>query len=217
MGDNGFVLPLLPRIPFQSVMVDFVGEIPFFYMLVDDPEPIRSLIGRLHELNLEMIRQLADWEYPYVEWCDNLTGAMANPKLFAEYCLPHYQEYSELLHAQGRKMGSHTDGDLKPLLGLIRESGLDVCESFSPAPLTDCTFDEAWEAWREGGPVMWGVIPSPLLEERTPESEFHAFVDHVLETAGSDPIILGVSDMVLGNNLVDRVRHLADRVEETVI
>jgi hypothetical protein len=142
---------------------------------------------------------------------------MTNPKLFAEHCLPHYQEYSELLHSQGRKMGSHTDGNLKSLLGLIRESELDVCESFSPSPLTECTFDQAWEAWCDGGPIMWGVIPSPLLEERTPEPEVHAFIDHVLETAGSDPIILGVSDMVLGNNLIDRVRYITDRVEDDIL
>ena len=217
VGENGFIVPFLPRIPFQSVMIDCVGEVPFFYMLADDPDPVVHLIGRLHELNLEMIRQLADWDYPYLEFSDNLTGVMANPKLFAEYCLPHYQAYSELLHSQGRKMGSHADGNLKPLLKLIRESGLDVCESFSPSPLTECTFDDAWEAWRDGGPIMWGVVPSPLLEERTPEPEFHAFVDHVLETVGSDPVILGISDMVLGNNLVDRVRYIGDRVEENAL
>ncbi len=217
VGDNGFIVPFLPRIPFQSVLIDCVGEMPFFYMLADDPEPVRNLMRRLHELQLEMIKQLADWDYPYLELADNLTGVMANPKLFAEFCAPHYEEYRELLHAQGRKMGSHADGDLKPLLGALREVGLDVAESFSPAPLTECTFDEAWDAWRHGGPIRWGAIPSPLLEERIPEAEFQAFVDHVLETVGSEPIILGISDMVLGNNLVDRVRWIGERVEANVL
>ncbi len=217
VGDNGFVLPLLPRIPFQNVMIDCVGEMEFFYMLADDPDPLVDLMGRMHELNLELIRLLADWDYPYVEFADNLTGVMANPKLFAQYCAPHYEEYRELLHAQGKKMGSHVDGDLKSLLRPLREVGLDVGESFSPAPLTECTFDEAWEAWRDGGPIMWGVIPSPLLEERVPEAEFQAFVEHVLDTVGSEPIILGISDMVLGNNLVDRVKWLGDRIEGHVL
>jgi len=35
-------------------------------------------------------------------------------------------------------VGSHTDRNLKPLLRLLTESGLDVCESFSPYPLTEC-------------------------------------------------------------------------------
>jgi hypothetical protein len=64
---------------------------------------------------------------------------------------------------------------------------------------------------------MWGVIPSPLLEERAPEAELHRFVDHVLETVGSSPMILGVSDMVLGNNLIDRVEWISQRIEEHAI
>ena len=64
---------------------------------------------------------------------------------------------------------------------------------------------------------MWGVIPSPLLEERAPEQELHDFVDHVLETVEDAPIILGVSDMVLGNNLIDRVEWAAERIYEHVL
>ncbi len=32
----------------------------------------------------------------------------------------------------------------------LAECGLDVCESFSPDPLTECTFEEAWQAWQDG-------------------------------------------------------------------
>jgi len=64
---------------------------------------------------------------------------------------------------------------------------------------------------------MWGIIPSPLLEERSPEEELHEFVDHVLETVGDAPIILGVSDMVLGNNLIERVEWVARRIDGHVL
>jgi hypothetical protein len=89
-----------------------------------------------------------------------------------------------------------------------------VIESVSPAPLTQCTFDEMWEALHDERPYMWGVIPSPLLEERTPEDHLHKFVEHVLATVGSSPVILGISDMVLGNNLIDRVEWVARRIDE---
>jgi len=217
IGDIGFVVPHLSRIPFQEVLLDYLGEIPTFYALADDPAPVLALMQAIHELRLETAALLEGLDYPYVEVSDNLTGHMTNPKLFAEYALPHYQAYADVYHRQGKTFGSHTDGDLKPLLGLLRESGLDVCESFSPAPLTECTFDEAWDAWGGGKPIMWGVIPSPLLEERTAESELHAFVDHVLERVGCDPIIFGVSDMVLGNNLIERVRYVADRIERHIL
>ena len=138
---------------------------------------------------------------------------MTNPRLFARYCLPDYQRYTGILHGQGRKVGSHTDGDVGPLLALLKESGLDVCESISPFPLTPCTFDEVWTAWR-GGPIIWGGIPSPLLEEdRTDEAAFREFVAHLLETVGAGPIILGVGDLVMGNNSIERVKYIAEQVE----
>ena len=61
------------------------------------------------------------------------------------------------------------------------------------------------------------MIPSPLLEERVPEAELHEFVDHVLDTVGDAPMILGISDMVLGNNLIERLEWVARRIDEHVL
>jgi hypothetical protein len=212
MGRIGFVMPLMTRVPFQRLLLDFVGEVPLFYMIHDTPRLVDHMLVLLHERMLEDIRQVAAYGGPYVHFPDNVDGVITNPELFARYSLAHYQQYAELLHAQGKRAGSHTDGNLRPILDLLARSGLDVCESFSPAPLTACPFDEAWAAWREG-PIIWGGIPSPILQPDTPEVEFRAYVEHVLETVGSRPIILGVGDMVLGNNLIERVRYIAERVE----
>ncbi len=217
IGRDGYVVPRLDRIPFQEVLIDLMGEIATFYALADEPTRVHRLMQVMHERRIELSDLLEGLKVPYVEFGDNMTGHMTNPKLFAEYALPQYERYTDVYHRQGKKVGSHTDGELRPLLGLLRKSGLDVCESFSPSPLTECTFDEAWAAWRDGGPIMWGVIPSPLLEERTPEAELHAFVDHVLGTVGDAPVILGISDMVLGNNLIERVEWIARRIEEHVL
>ena len=213
VGGNGYVVPLLHRIPFQQVLLEYLGEVPLCYALQDDRERVERLLGLLDRQMLEILQRLADLPAIYVEFPDNLHGGMTNPRLFARYCLPDYQRYTGILHGQGRKVGSHTDGDVGPLLALLKESGLDVCESISPFPLTPCTFDEVWTAWR-GGPIIWGGIPSPLLEEdRTDEAAFRAFVAHLLETVGAGPIILGVGDLVMGNNSIERVKYIAEQVE----
>jgi hypothetical protein len=217
MGDFGFVIPRIDRIAFQEVLIDLYGETNLFYALADEPDRVHALLAAIGELRLETARLLADLDVPYVEFDDNVTGVMTNPKLFAQYAIPEYQRYAEVYHGQGKKVGSHFDGELRPLLGLLRETDLDVIESVSPAPLTECTFDELWQAVGGGPPLMWGVIPSPLLEAGTPEAELHAFVDHVLETVGGDPVILGISDMVLGNNLIERLEWVARRIDKHVI
>jgi hypothetical protein len=163
---------------------------------------------------VEDLRQVSDYPGIYVQFDDNLDGVITNPNLFTAYCQPYYQRYTEILHSQGKVVGSHTDGNLKRLVPLLSESGLDVCESFSPAPLTDCTFDEAWQAWLERGPMIWGGIPSPLLEPSTSEASFREYVDHILQSALLHPIVLGIGDLVMPNNSIERVRYIAERVEE---
>ena len=212
LGDNGFVVPCLHRIPFQQALLEYLGEIPLFTALYDMPDHLDRLIYVLDQQLLEILAHLKDLESIYVEFGDNLDGMMTNPRLFEKYSLPYYQKYADLLHAQGKKVGSHTDGNLKPLLSLLAETHLDVCESFSPSPLTECTFEEAWLAW-EKGPMIWGGIPSPILEERTSDGEFEEYVQGLLTTIGNQAIIIGVGDMVLGNNLVERVRYIAEQVE----
>ncbi len=62
--------------------------------------------------------------------------------------------------------------------------------------------------------MIWGGIPSPILEERTSEGEFRDYVERLFQILGDRRIILGVGDMVMGNNLIDRVGYIADRVED---
>ena len=212
LGDNGFVVPFINRIPFQQLLLEYLGEMALFEALYDNPDLIDRMMTLLDTQYLEIIRQLEGFSFLYVEFPDNLEGMMTNPNLFEKYALPYYQKYTELLHEQGKKVGCHTDGNIKLLLDLLAKSGLDVCESFSPFPLTECTFEDAWAAWRNG-PIIWGGIPSPILEARTGEPEFKNYVHRLLEIVGNQPIILGVGDMVLANNLIDRVAYIAEAVE----
>jgi len=213
LGNNGFVVPFLHRIPFQQLLLEYLGEMQLFTAIYDNPNLIDRLMTLLDTQYMEILKQLSGLSILYVEFPDNLDGMMTNPKLFEKHALPYYQKYTDLLHGQGKKVGCHTDGNLKPLLKLLAESGLDICESFSPSPLTACTFEEAWETFRNG-PTIWGGIPSPILEERTNEEDFKAYVNRLLQTIGNQPIILGVGDMVLGNNLIERVEYIAKEIEK---
>lgn len=211
LGENAFVVPLSLRIPFQQVLLEYLGETALFYALYDYPKQVRRLLDVLDRQMLELLSELETFDAPYVEFPDNLHGLMTNPRLFQEYCLSAYQKYTQILHRQGKKVGSHTDGNVKPLLSLLAESGLDVCESFSPYPLTGCRFEEAWAAW-ESGPVIWGGIPSPILEEGTRPDEFIAYMEELFSKIDR-PMILGVVDLFMRHNAIERVRYVAQQLE----
>jgi hypothetical protein len=210
IGEGGLLVPLLQRIPFQQVLLEYLGETGLFYALHDNPRLVRRLMDLLDRQMAAALADLAGLDVPYVEFPDNLHGLMTNPKLFREYCLPAYQKYIDILHGQGKKAGSHTDGDIRPLLGLLAESGLDVCESVSPAPLTACPFEEINRAWR-GRPLIWGALPTPILEEGTGEEEFRAYLADLL-AAIDQPLILGLVDLFMVHNSIERVETIAGQV-----
>ena len=212
----GYLVPMLNRVPFQSLLIDAIGEVPFFYALSDTPELVDRLLKVVDQQVVDMLEHLSGFAVPYIEFGDNLEGSMTNPRLFQKYLIPTYQRYSEILHRQGKKLGSHTDGNLKKLVPLLPESGLDVCESFTPAPITECTFEEAWLAW-DKGPLIWGGIPSYYLEARLPEDEFQQHIEELLMLVRDRPIILGIGDAVMSNNEIERIRWIARRVEELEI
>lgn len=207
IGADGFVVPLLHRIPFQQVLLEYLGEAQLFFELHDAPQRVQRLMQILNEQMEEILTRLAPLKVPYLEFPDNLHGLMTNPRLFAKYCLPAYQQYCEALHEQGKKAGSHTDGNIRPLLGLLKESGLDVCESFSPYPLTECRFEEAWEAFAQG-PLLWGGIPSPILEENVSQDEFQSWMQSMFAILDR-PMILGVVDLFMRHNSIERVKQVA--------
>lgn len=210
IGDDGFTIGMIERVPFQRILLDFMGEERTIYAMKDDSKIFRYLLDILTEHGRQALDIALDSPALMIELPDNFDGMITSPKLFQTFCIPYMQEVAHKVHAKGRFLGSHMDGNMKPLLHLVPESGIDVVESFSPAPLTQLTFAEAWEAWR-GKVLMWGAIPSPIFEAHVPEDEFRAWVHEMLELIGDDGhIILGIGDQAVGPTLMERIRWVSD-------
>ena len=210
IGDEGFSVGLMGRVPFQEVMLDYMGEERAVYQMMDNPKGFGYLLDLLTAQAQEILGIALDSSALMVEFADNFDGMITSPRLFERHCIPFMQEAADRVHAEGRLLGSHMDGNLKPLLNLIPECGVDVVESFSPAPLSQLTFREAWEAWR-GKVLMWGAIPSPLFEPHVPEGELRGYVSEMLDLIGDDGrIILGIADQAVGPTLIERVKLVSE-------
>jgi len=205
-GDEGFTIGMMDRVPFQRILLDFMGEEQTIYSMMDSPKNLQYLIDILTEQGREMVTLALASPALMLEFADNVEGSITSPSLFQKYCMPFMQEAAGRIHAQGRYLGSHMDGDMTSLLHLVPECGVDVVESFSPAPLTRLTFEDAWNAWR-GKVLMWGGIPSPIFEPYVPEREFTQWITRMLDLIGDDRrIILGIGDQAVSPSLMERIK-----------
>lgn len=215
IGDFGFTIPVLGRVPFQSIMLDYMGEERTIYTLMDHPDRIDYLLGSLQEHALRMLEFGLALPSPMVEFTDNFEGMVTSPTLFKEYCIPFLQHAADRVHDRGKVLGSHMDGNMKPLVHLIPECGIDVVESFSPAPLTPLTFADAWQAWK-GKVLMWGVIPSPIFEPFVSQQDFENWLKDMFDRLDGDQrIILGIGDQAIGPTLTDRIRYVSELLDRT--
>lgn len=209
-GDQGFTIGMMERVPFQRILLDFMGEEKTIYSMMDSPDKFQYLMDILTEQGREMVTLALASPALMIEFTDNVEGSITSPTLFKNYCMPFMQEAAERIHAQGRCLGSHMDGNMQPLLHLVPECGVDVVESFSPAPLTRLTFENAWNAWR-GKVLIWGGIPSPIFEPHVPESEFIEWIKRMLDILGDDRrIILGIGDQAVGPSLIERIHKASE-------
>jgi uroporphyrinogen-III decarboxylase len=210
VGEEGFTIGMMDRVPFQRILLDFMGEEHTVYQMMDNPKNFKYLLDVLSDQGQEVLRISLASPALMLEFTDNVEGSITSPKLFQEYCIPFLQAAADKIHAQDRFLGSHMDGDLTSLLQLVPECGVDVVESFSPAPLTRLAFDDAWEAWH-GKVLMWGAIPSPIFESHVPENEFVDWVSRMLDTIGDNgQIILGIGDQAVRPTLIERVGQVSE-------
>ena len=139
---------------------------------------------------------------------------MTSPPLFERYITPYSSDLSALLHANGKSLAYHADNDAKQILGLIRDAGFDMAEVFATAPLVEVTLQEAREAWGTQV-IIYGGIPSIILEDTFPEDEFRAYVRDVFRTiAPGDAFVLGVADNVMPRARIERIEWITEMVEQ---
>jgi hypothetical protein len=209
-GEDGFTIGMMVRIPFQRILLDFMGEEHTIFEMMDNPKKFHYLMDVLTDQGREALEISLTSPALMLEFTDNIEGSITSPGLFQEYCMPFMQEAADKIHARGKYLGSHMDGNIKSLLHLVPECGIDVVESFSPAPLTGLTFADAWKAW-EGKVLMWGAIPSPIFESHVPENEFVEWVSGMLKLIGDDgKIIVGIGDQAVRPTIIERVRQVSE-------
>jgi hypothetical protein len=204
---------MIPRIPFQRLLLDFMGEERCFFEIYDNRNEFDGVFDRLVDQHRRALEIGCRSPATIIECTDNLDGSMTNPNLFKEFSLALMQETAESIHAAGKYFASHLDGDISLLVDLVAESGLDVAESFSPYPLSQLTFDKAYASWTDK-PLMWGVLPSPLFEERVTFEDFKGEMANILDIIDyNHPVILGVADQAVRLSLWDRVLEIDSMLE----
>jgi len=184
VGDDGLPVAYvsLAASPMQEMLRDFMEVAQFMLGLYDWRREYEALVEDMTPFYEEVIRVAAEGPAEVVLFGGNYDDTITYPPFFREHILPWLRRMADALHARGKLLLCHTDGENGGLLDLLRESGMDVAEPLCPAPGTRVTIGEYRRAWE--GVAIWGGVPSAVVSEGCPEDEFRAYLEEMERALG---------------------------------
>lgn len=214
IGEDGIAVASGPiaASPMHLILHELMPMDQFFYLYADQRGDLEKLADGMEPFFKDMLDALASSEAEVVFWGGNYDRDLTWPPFFQEHIAPWLRRVSEYLHAAGKLVLCHTDGENRDLMPCYRDCGFDVAESVCPAPMTSLTLAEQ----REGmgpGTTIWGGIPSvALLKTSMNDWAFETYLNTVFEELGDGRhLILGVSDNVPPDADLDRLDQIRDR------
>ena len=213
VGERGLAVGYLlgTACPVQHIMKELMPVEQFFYALHDYPEKVQNLAEQMEPLYQSLKEIGEDSPAEVVFLGGNYDDSITHPRFFEKYILPPLRDYSASLHARGKYLMTHTDGENRLLLPLYLRAGFDIADSVCPYPMTRCRLSEI-RACFDDRITIWGGIPSTLLcASSTSEGEFRSSLHNLIEHYGrASHFILGVSDMVTADCELQRLQYITD-------
>ncbi len=215
VGGSGLPMVNAGDCPFHYWLLELVGYEKAYLHFHDFPDRVKRLLDLMAKKEKENLWELvAKSPAKLILHGSHFDSQMTPPHYFSEYITPYYQGFSQLLHDHGKSLTFHADNDTSQLFPLVKESGFDMVECFATDPLAKCTLEDARAAWGTSI-IIWGGVPSVVLEEWYPAEQFESHIRDLFRTiAPGDAFIMGVSDNVMPGAEVWRLERIAELVEQ---
>lgn len=212
-GEDAAVVVDLGPSPMQTIMRDIMGYETFFYELYDHPRKVERLHEGLKEQWRRKLEAVVDLPIELPVLCSNWSDDIHTP-VFKKYFVPWLQEATEFLHAHGKLAVVHIDGEMKRLIPFFLETGIDVAEAWTPAPMTAVTTADLRKAWGDRV-TIWGGVPAILFEPTFSDEEFDAYIINLFrEIASGNNFIVGMGDNLPFDGKIERVRRIVELIDK---
>jgi len=201
----------MPRVTAQMLYIDQMGVEGGVFALSDYPDTCQGYFEALSANQQRLIEMINRSPIEIVNFGDNLHAGTLPPAFFEKYVLPVYQRRTELLHAAGKFVHAHWDGDCGPLLPYARDTGLDGIEAITPRPQGDVSLEQTKQALGD----MWLLdgIPAIYFDETFSEQTLKDCARKVIDLFAPN-LILGISDEISSTGDIERIRIVGEIVDD---
>ena len=216
IGERGIAVARGPvaASPIHLMLHELIAMDQFFYLYMDERDAMHRLAERMEPFFEAALDALIACDAEVIFWGANYDQDLTWPPFFEREIAPWLKKVSDRIHAAGKLLLTHTDGENRDLLRFYPDCGFDVAESVCPAPMTKCTLAEIRKGMGPKTTVLGGIPSVALLDDSMDETTFEAYLDDLFGSLGAgDHLILGVSDNVPPDVNLARMEEIKRRIE----
>ncbi len=215
VGDDGYPMVNCGDCPMHHWMRAPVGYDQAYFHLNDYAPQVERLVAVLADKYRETVwKHMLDSPARLLMHGHHLSSQMTPPPIFERFILPYYRELAPRLRDRGKVLALHADNDTRHILAQIERAGFGMAECFATHPMVETTLAEARAAWGDRV-IVWGGVPSVILEEPFSDEQFEQYMDGVFRTvAPGRAFILGIADNAMPGTKIERVERITQMVRQ---
>ncbi len=212
LGELAFPYVQLPYSGFGYLISRYFGVEKTTYAVFDHPEEVQSLVDAVNANNLRILDAVIDGPFDVLFISDNLDSNVQGRDFFDTYTRPYYTEVARRVHAKGKYLAIHVDGEMRGLLSPLHECGVDCVDAATPSPMFALT-PQAARAEAGKDLILSGGIPATVFGSIGTDDEFESCVKRWLDTRHASPrLIMAAGDQVPTDAPYERIARLSDLV-----
>jgi len=212
LGEMGVADITLMRSPFGKLVHEYMGFEQVVYALHDAPDVLDEFMALQEKLDLELVALAAQAPARVVILSDHADENLISPALYRRFCIPHYRKVCKVLHDAGKIVSTHLDGNFKGYLPFIAETGFDLLDGCTPAPMMNYEVEDLAAALPESMACYLGV-PATLFCQHLPNADILDFARRILH-AFAGRVLLNVGDILPPNADIEQLIALGEMVKE---
>jgi len=210
-GEDAIFRAAIGSNPLHQIMITWMGVEAFAIEWLERRDEIDRLYNTMKENLRKVYPIVAQSPALHANFGGNETADVMGRERFEQYVVPLYNEAAEEMHKHGKLLGTHLDGNNKPWADLVADSGLDYIEAFTPAPDTDMSMADAFEAWSDK--IMWINYPSSI--HLSSDEEVEETTGELIKASAPDrPLIIGITEDIPEHRWRDSLRAISRGIDK---
>ena len=214
LGDLAYPYAQLPYSGSGYLMARYLGVEGTIFAVRDEPARVRQFIETVNACNLRTLNAILSGPFDTLLISDNYDSNVQTRDFFDVYVRDYYTEVARRLHAAGKYLAVHVDGESRGVLRWLADCGVDCADALTPSPMFALS---PAEMRAEAGPelILSGGIPATVFGESGTDAAFVECVKRWLDTRHTSPrLIMAAGDQVPTDAPWHRIAMLPELVAE---